>query len=153
MLIKVKVLATQLSQSLCDPVDCSPPGSSVHGILQARVPERVAMPSSRGSSWPRDQTQVSYTGRGILYSSAAREALISYSLLILPIAIEVPWERELSPLGVCLHLPGPLPQMSSLLDGWGGGGDQSHLPPTSTKQNLALPIPQPGCLPSSPFPE
>ena len=32
---------------LCDPLDCSPPGSSVHGILQARIPERVAMPSSR----------------------------------------------------------------------------------------------------------
>ena len=35
---------------LCDPVDHSPPGSSVHGILQARIRERVAMPSSRGSS-------------------------------------------------------------------------------------------------------
>jgi len=37
-------------------VDCSPPGSSVHGILQARILEWVAMPSSRGSSHPRDQT-------------------------------------------------------------------------------------------------
>ena len=41
---------------LCDPMDRSPPGSSVHGILQARILEWVAMPSSRGSSWPRDQT-------------------------------------------------------------------------------------------------
>ena len=41
---------TQLCLTLCDPVDCSPPGSSVHGILQARVLEWVAMPSSRGSS-------------------------------------------------------------------------------------------------------
>ena len=41
---------------LCDPMDCSPPGSSVHGILQARILERVAMPSSRGSSRPRDWT-------------------------------------------------------------------------------------------------
>ena len=40
-------------------MDCSPPGSSVHGILQARILERVAMPSSRGSSRPRYQTQVS----------------------------------------------------------------------------------------------
>ena len=40
-------------------MDCSPPGSSVHGILQARIPEWVAMPSSRGSSQPRDQTPVS----------------------------------------------------------------------------------------------
>ena len=43
----------------CDPMDCSPPGSSVHGILQARILERVATSSSRGSSPPRDRTQVS----------------------------------------------------------------------------------------------
>ena len=42
------------------PVDCSPPGSSVHGILQARILERVAIPFSRGSSPPRDRTRVSY---------------------------------------------------------------------------------------------
>ena len=45
--------------TLCDPVDYSPPGSSVHGILQARILEWVAISFSRGSSWPRDQTQVS----------------------------------------------------------------------------------------------
>ena len=50
----------QLYPTLCDPMDCSPPGSSVHGILQARILEWVAMPSSRGSSQPRDQTHVSY---------------------------------------------------------------------------------------------
>ena len=44
---------------LCDPVDCSLLGSSVHGILQARILEWVAMPFSRGSSQPRNQTQVS----------------------------------------------------------------------------------------------
>ena len=42
--------------ALCDPMDCSPPGFSVHGILQARILEWIAMPSSRGSSGPRDQT-------------------------------------------------------------------------------------------------
>ena len=41
----------------CDPTDCSPPGSSVHGILQARILEWVAIPFSRGSSRPRDQTR------------------------------------------------------------------------------------------------
>ena len=54
---------------LCDPMDCSPPGSSVRGILQERILEWVAMPSSRGSSQPSDQTQVSYVsciGRRIL---------------------------------------------------------------------------------------
>ena len=44
---------------LCDLMDCSPPGSSVHGISQARIPEWVAIPSSRGSSPPRDQTRIS----------------------------------------------------------------------------------------------
>ena len=42
--------------TLCNPMDCSPPGSSVHGILQARRLEWAAMPSSRGSSWPNGQT-------------------------------------------------------------------------------------------------
>ena len=45
---------------LCDPMDCSPPGSSVHGILQARTLEWVAISSSKGSSQPRDLTNVSY---------------------------------------------------------------------------------------------
>ena len=45
---------------LCDAMDCSPPGSSVHGILQARILEWTAVPSSRGSSQLRDQTQVSH---------------------------------------------------------------------------------------------
>ena len=50
----------QSCPTLCDPMDCSPPGSSVHGILQARILERVAMPSSRGSSQPRDGNHLSY---------------------------------------------------------------------------------------------
>ena len=44
-------------------MDCSPPGSSVHGILQARMLEWVAIPFSRASSWPWDQTQVCNAGR------------------------------------------------------------------------------------------
>ena len=58
---KVKVLVTQSCLTLCDLMDCSPPGSSLHGILQARILEWVAIPLSRGSSPPRDQTQVSCT--------------------------------------------------------------------------------------------
>ena len=53
---------TKLLQScptLCDPIDYSPPGSSVHGILQARILEWVATSSSKGSSQPRDRTWVS----------------------------------------------------------------------------------------------
>ena len=52
--------------TLCDPVDCSLPGSSVHGIFQARVLEWIAISFSRGSSWPRDRTHVSCIGRWIL---------------------------------------------------------------------------------------
>ena len=50
---------TQLCPTLCDPVDCSPTGSSVHGLLQARILEWAAISFSRGSSQPRDWTQVS----------------------------------------------------------------------------------------------
>ena len=56
--------------TLCDPTDCSPRISSVHGILQARILEWVAMPSSRGSSRPSVGTRISYvsgTGRQVLY--------------------------------------------------------------------------------------
>ena len=53
------VLVAQLCLTLCDPMDCSPPGFSFHRILQARVLEWVAISFSRGSSRPRDRTQVS----------------------------------------------------------------------------------------------
>ena len=53
-------LVAQSCLTLCEPMDCSLPGSSLHGILQARTLEWVAMPFSRGSSQPRDQTQVSH---------------------------------------------------------------------------------------------
>ena len=51
-----RVLNRTACPTLCDPMDCSPPGSSVQGILQARILDRVAMPSSRGSFPPRDET-------------------------------------------------------------------------------------------------
>ena len=57
----------QSGLNLCDAMDCSLPGSSVHGILQARLLEWVAMPSSRGSSQPRDWTQVSCIAGGSFY--------------------------------------------------------------------------------------
>ena len=53
------VLLTQLCLTLCEPMDCSPPGSCVHGILQARVLEWIAISFSRGSSPPRDWYWVS----------------------------------------------------------------------------------------------
>ena len=68
---------TQSCLTLCDPMDWSPPGSSVHGIFQVRILEWVAMPSSRGFSWPRDQTCISCVsciGRQILYCWTTWEA-------------------------------------------------------------------------------
>ena len=59
---------------LCDPMDCSPPGSSVHGISQARILEWVAFSFSRGSSYSWDQTHVSCIWRQILFRWAIREA-------------------------------------------------------------------------------
>ena len=53
--------------TLCDPIDCSPPGSSVHGILLARILECVAISFSRESSQTKDWTQVSCIGKQILY--------------------------------------------------------------------------------------
>ena len=72
---KVEVLATQSCPTLCDPMDCSPPGSSVSGILQARILEWAAISFSRGSSRPRDWTWVSCIA-GILSTAwATREDL------------------------------------------------------------------------------
>ena len=67
---KVKVKVAQSHLILCNPMDCI-----VHGILQARKLERVAVPFSRGSSQPRDQTQVSRTAGRSFTSWATREAL------------------------------------------------------------------------------
>ena len=70
----VLYLISQLCPTVCDPMDCNLPGSSVHGILQARKPEWVAMPSSRESSQPRDQTQVSRIAGGFFTIWVTREA-------------------------------------------------------------------------------
>ena len=51
-----RVSVAQSCPTVCDPMDCSPPGSSVHGILQARILEWVVIPFSRRSSWPRNWT-------------------------------------------------------------------------------------------------
>ena len=75
----IHVLCAKSFQSrpaLCDPMDYSLPGFSVHGILEARILELAAMPSSRGSSRPRDQTCVSYvscTGSEFFTTSATWE--------------------------------------------------------------------------------
>ena len=64
----------QSCPTLCDPIDCSPPGSFLHGILQARILEWVAISFSRGSSQPRDRTQVSHIAGRRFNLWATREA-------------------------------------------------------------------------------
>ena len=79
----------QLLQSyltLCNPMDCSLPGSSVHGILQARILECVAMPSSRGPSWPRDWTciYVSCTAGRFLPTEPPRKPQMANERALIP---------------------------------------------------------------------
>ena len=64
---------TQSCPTLCDPMDCSLPGSSIHWIFQARILEWVAVSFSRGSSWSRDWTRVSYITGRLLNVWATRE--------------------------------------------------------------------------------
>ena len=74
----IPLVCAKLLQScpaLCYPMDCSPPGSSVHGILQARILEWVAMSFSRGSYWPRARTHISCVSCIIFFTtSTTREA-------------------------------------------------------------------------------
>ena len=77
----------QLCPTFCDSMDCGPPDSSVHGILQARVGDWVAIAYSGRSSWPRDQTyvsSVSCSGRQVLYRWAVREVFISFCVIWTP---------------------------------------------------------------------
>ena len=74
--MKVTRLSAQLCLTLCNPMDHSLPGSSVHGLLQAKILEWVAISFSRRSSQPRDQTQVSYIAGRFFTNWATREASV-----------------------------------------------------------------------------
>ena len=79
-------LVFQSCPILCNPLDCRPAGSSVQGILQARILEQIVISSSKGSSWPRDQTWVScvsYIAGGFFTLWAIGKALYSYNLSLL----------------------------------------------------------------------
>ena len=72
--MNIGVLVVQLGLTLCDLMDCSPPGSSVHGILQATILEWVIIPFSKGSSPPRNWTQVSCIVGRFFTTRATKEA-------------------------------------------------------------------------------
>ena len=79
-------LESEVAQSyltLCDPMDCSLPGSTIHGIFQARILEWVAIPFSRRSSQPRDWTQVSHiVGRRFTLWATELKAYLRYYLFV-----------------------------------------------------------------------
>ena len=80
---------SELSQScltLWDPMNCSPPGSSIHGILQARILEWVAISFSKGTSQPRDRTRVSHIAGRCFYPMSHRG--------------KIPWKRKRLPTPV-----------------------------------------------------
>ena len=79
----VKVLVTQSCLTLWDSMDCSPQGSSVHRVLQARILEAVAISFSRGSSQPRDWTQFSCVESRLFTVRATWEAYISFYRFLL----------------------------------------------------------------------
>ena len=102
--MKKKVLVTQLCPTLCDPMDGSPPGSFVHGILQARMLEWVVTSFSRGSSQPRDRTQVSrIAGRFFTIWTTRKRVFVYYSrwqcYVLVPEIHRPQWNRviELGP--------------------------------------------------------
>ena len=83
--VRAKLL--QLGPALCDPVVCSPQGSSVHGILQTGILEWVAVSFSRGSFKPRDQTHVSSVSCiGLFIPSTTLEALVRGGSSVMPVS-------------------------------------------------------------------
>ena len=81
----VSASASEVAQScptLCNPMDCNVPGSSIHGIFQARMLEWVAISFSRGSSRPREQSWVSRTTGRLFTVWATRKAIGQYQILL-----------------------------------------------------------------------
>ena len=92
---------TEVAQScptLCDPMDCSPPGSLVHGIFQAWILEWVAVFFSRGSSWPRDRTRVSRIVGRRFTVWATREVHEKHRRVVVSISqLQIPARQEKDP--------------------------------------------------------
>ena len=107
----VRAKSLQLCLTLCDPIDWSPSGSSVHGILQAKMLQWVAIPSSRGSSQPRGRTRVS--------------CLLPWQTGSLPLA--PPGKPLLSHIHLQFQLPAPFSQSGGNVPSVHSGGGGRHL--------------------------
>ena len=125
-----------LCSVMSDSMDCSLPGSFVHGIFHPRIPEWVVISYSRGSSWPRDRICISCIGRLILYHSATWEALIKYirniKYLELYYLAAAAAKSLQSCLTLCDHIDGSPPGSPSL-----GFSRQEH------RSGLPFPSPMP----------
>ena len=107
---------------LCDPMDCSPPGSSVYGILQARILEWVHMPSSRESSLPRDRNSspaspalqvdscTELPGMPMIYCEAKLLSHVRLFAIPWTIACQAPLSMGFSRQELCSGLPCPPPE-------------------------------------------
>ena len=131
-------LIVQLCPTLCDPKVYSLPGSSVHGILQARILEWVAKLLCRGSSQPRTGTQSSHIAGRFFTVLATREAQGHFELCLIPLGIRTRSQAACSSSSAVLHeacvleLPGKSEksscpgyissQLNQNLTGWEAGG-------------------------------
>ena len=118
-----EVLVTQLCPALCDPMDCSLPGSSVHGILQARALEWVATPFSRGSSQPGDWTQVTcIASRFFHHLSHQRSPVLvtalSTEFMLLHLHIKLRSISDALGIPATLHMILCLWMLSNICIGW-----------------------------------
>ena len=100
---KVKVLVTQLCPTLCDSMDRSLPGSSVHGILQPRILEWIAISFSRGSSPPREWPWVSCIAGWFFTVWATREAQEEQKMLLLQKKFHILSNYKISTLCLIIH--------------------------------------------------
>ena len=122
-------MRAQSCLTLCNPMDCSPPGSSVHGILLARILEWVAILSSTQSSQPRDRTLVSYI------SCISRQILYHWAT----------WEAPCPGLGVTnlgVHLSQNLKLDSSEFSHWGNRFLRKGVVPLFPKESRACGTPR-----------
>ena len=97
------LLVPQLCPTLSNPMDCSLPGSSVHGILQARILEWVSIPFSRGSFWSQDQIQVSHIASRFFTVWATREIPPTVKVLVTQSCLTLCNPMDCSPPGSSVH--------------------------------------------------